>query len=175
MRFSSALLAGASLVLSQTAALPTATVITTVSTIYVTPSPVSGSHTTVTATSTIRSTSTVTHPSASASQGFIGSNSHMSNGSSKGISTSHHNSTGLRPTWQQGLVNSNSRFLRGVNIGSWLILEQWMVSDLFNGTDAIDQYTFDKTAGAEAKLQNHWSTYFTQDDVTTLKSYGVNA
>lgn len=50
-----------------------------------------------------------------------------------------------------------------------------MVSDLFNGTEAIDQYTFDQTDGAEAKLQNHWATYFTQDDVKTLKSYGVNA
>lgn len=32
-----------------------------------------------------------------------------------------------------------SDMTRGVNIGSWLLLEKWMVSDLFEGTNATDQ------------------------------------
>lgn len=65
--------------------------------------------------------------------------------------------------------------LRGVNIGGWLVLEKWMTSDVFSDTNATDQWTFDQTDGAEAALQEHWSTYFTEDDVTTIASWGINA
>ncbi|KAL1306474.1 hypothetical protein AAFC00_005170 [Neodothiora populina] len=65
--------------------------------------------------------------------------------------------------------------LRGVNIGNWLILEKWMGSDLFDNTDATDQYSFDSTDGAEAKLQEHWSTYFTEQDVAQIASWGLNS
>ncbi|KAI9818463.1 MAG: exo-1,3-beta-glucanase [Pycnora praestabilis] len=71
-------------------------------------------------------------------------------------------------------VASNG-FLRGVNVGGWLILEKWMNSDVFSGNSAVDQYTFDSTSGAAATLQNHWNTYFTQSDVQTLASAGINA
>ncbi|KAF2097519.1 glycoside hydrolase [Rhizodiscina lignyota] len=50
-----------------------------------------------------------------------------------------------------------------------------MVPDVFDGTNAVDQYTFDQTPQAKDKLQQHWSTYFTEADIKTLKSYGVNA
>ncbi|KAI9838426.1 MAG: exo-1,3-beta-glucanase [Thelocarpon superellum] len=66
-------------------------------------------------------------------------------------------------------------FLRGVNIGGWLILEKWMVPDVFDGTNAIDQWTFDSTSGAAAALQQHWSTWFTEADVQSLKATGINA
>ena len=68
-------------------------------------------------------------------------------------------------------------FLRGVNIGGWLILEKWMNPDVFTGpfASAVDQWTFDSMPGAAEALQTHWSTYFTQADVWTIKSYGFNA
>ena len=50
-----------------------------------------------------------------------------------------------------------------------------MDSDVFEGTEAVDQWTFDSTDGAEAKLQQHWSTYFTEADVQQIASYGINA
>ncbi|MCJ1457213.1 exo-1,3-beta-glucanase [Mycoblastus sanguinarius] len=52
-----------------------------------------------------------------------------------------------------------------------------MNSDVFsgNGANAEDQWTFDSTTGAGQALQNHWKTYFTEADVETLKSYGINA
>ena len=65
--------------------------------------------------------------------------------------------------------------LRGVNIGGWLVLEKWMNADLFANTDAADQYTFDATYGASDKLNEHWSTYFTESDMAQLASWGINA
>ncbi|KAK0875582.1 hypothetical protein LTR87_010549 [Friedmanniomyces endolithicus] len=64
---------------------------------------------------------------------------------------------------------------RGVNLGSWLVLESWMTPDVFQGTDAVDQWTFDSTNGAEAKLQQHWSTYITEGDFQNMSSWGINA
>lgn len=65
--------------------------------------------------------------------------------------------------------------LRGVNIGNWLILEEWMNSTMFEGTSATDQWSFDSTSGAAAKLEEHWSTYFTEWDVEQIASFGLNA
>ncbi|KAK0249669.1 hypothetical protein LTS09_015241 [Friedmanniomyces endolithicus] len=64
---------------------------------------------------------------------------------------------------------------RGVNLGSWLVLESWMTPDVFQGTDAVDQWTFDSTDGAEAKLHQHWSTYITEGDFSNMSSWGINA
>lgn len=50
-----------------------------------------------------------------------------------------------------------------------------MNSTIFEGTDATDQWSFDSTDGAEAKLQEHWSTYFTEWDVEQIASWGLNA
>ncbi|KAK3072468.1 hypothetical protein LTR53_006754 [Teratosphaeriaceae sp. CCFEE 6253] len=64
---------------------------------------------------------------------------------------------------------------RGVNLGAWLVLEPWMTPDLFEGTEAVDQWTFDATDGAEAKLQQHWSTYITEGDFKNMSSWGINS
>ena len=68
-------------------------------------------------------------------------------------------------------------FLRGVNIGGWLILEEWMSPDVFSGNfqNAVDQWTFDCIDGANDALKNHWDTWFTEDDVQEIKSWGINA
>lgn len=50
-----------------------------------------------------------------------------------------------------------------------------MVPDFFNGTNATDQHSFDSTLGAKAKLKSHWKTYFTEDDVEKIASWGINA
>lgn len=73
---------------------------------------------------------------------------------------------------------ANNDFLHGINIGNWLILEKWMdssstFSDAF--ANANDQWSFDGISGAQDALQRHWSSWFTQADVATLKSSGFNA
>lgn len=74
-------------------------------------------------------------------------------------------------------TSTGAGFLRGVNIGGWLVLEKWMNEDVFSGdaSDAKDQYSFDLTSGAADALERHWSTWFTESDVLLLKSYGLNA
>lgn len=72
----------------------------------------------------------------------------------------------------------NAEFLYGVNVGNWLLLEKWMDPNFFSASgapDAFDQWTFDSTPGVLSSLEQHWSTWFTEDDVKNLKGYGINA
>lgn len=86
------------------------------------------------------------------------------------------NST-LPGTYSTGPKSGDNEFLRGVNIGGWFVLEKWMNGDVFSGAGAgaVDQWTFDSTDGAAQALERHWSTWFTEADVQSLKSYGINA
>ena len=72
--------------------------------------------------------------------------------------------------------SSSSGFCYGVNLGGWLLLEPWMLPDVFSGdfSSAVDQWTFDSIPGAEAALQNHWSTYITQDTIKAVAATGIN-
>lgn len=72
-------------------------------------------------------------------------------------------------------TNPRPTYLYGTNAGGHLIVEKWMTPDLFEGTNATDQYTLDQTDGAKAKLQNHWNTYYTKDDFAAMKKWGLNA
>ncbi|EMC96325.1 glycoside hydrolase family 5 protein, partial [Baudoinia panamericana UAMH 10762] len=64
---------------------------------------------------------------------------------------------------------------RGVNIGSWLVLEKWMTPDVFSGTNTTDQFTFDSIENGKAKLQHHWETFFTENDMAQIATWGLNA
>lgn len=82
------------------------------------------------------------------------------------------------PTGTSTPEPANGTFLRGINIGNWLILEPWMDSDgMFSGdfAGAVDQWSLDSIDGAADKLQTHWESWFTEDDVTKLAGWGFNA
>ncbi|CDR41190.1 CYFA0S06e03532g1_1 [Cyberlindnera fabianii] len=73
--------------------------------------------------------------------------------------------------------------IRGVSLGGWFVLEPYITPSLFQqfGTDEskipIDEYTFAKVLGKEKaleKLEQHWSTYYTESDIKEIKSYGLN-
>ena len=51
--------------------------------------------------------------------------------------------------------------LRGVNLGSWLVLEKWMVPSLFEGVEATDETTWCVALGEEAapRLRAHWARW----------------
>ena len=66
-------------------------------------------------------------------------------------------------------------FLRGVNLGGWLLLERWMTPSLFKGTGAIDEYTFMQTSGAERKIDRHRREFMSEEDFQWLASSGINA
>jgi glucan 1,3-beta-glucosidase len=67
--------------------------------------------------------------------------------------------------------------LRGVNLGGWLVLEKWMVPDLYAGTEAEDEYSLCSALGNKAKerLDRHRETFITADDFRWIKRCGLNA
>lgn len=73
--------------------------------------------------------------------------------------------------------STGTSFLRGVNLGGWLVLEKWMNDEAFSGafSSAADQYTFDQLPGAAAALEKHWSTFFTEADIKDIAATGINA
>ncbi|HNN86328.1 MAG: glycoside hydrolase family 5 protein [Pseudomonadales bacterium] len=66
--------------------------------------------------------------------------------------------------------------MRGVNLGSWLVLEKWMVPSLFEGTAATDETTWCAELGPAAaeKLRAHWNSWITESDFAWLAARGIN-
>jgi len=69
--------------------------------------------------------------------------------------------------------------IRGVNIGSWLVLEKWITPSVFSGLpeNINDEYKLVSHLGKDAakqRLVKHWDTWFTEADVITLKNAGIN-
>lgn len=83
----------------------------------------------------------------------------------------------LATTTETPAVGTPLPFLQGVNLGGWLVIEKWMTEDLFTGAfaSAKDQYTFDSLPGSLSALEQHWSTFFTEADITSLAKAGFNA
>jgi len=67
--------------------------------------------------------------------------------------------------------------LRGVNLGSWLLLEKWMVPSVFEGTAATDETTWCAELGATApeRLRRHWNSFVTREDFAWIAERGLNA
>src|SRR5258706_1606221 len=67
--------------------------------------------------------------------------------------------------------------LRGVNLGSWLVLEKWMVPDIYRDTEAPDEYNLCLALGdkARARLNHHRETFITSTDFKWIKNCGLNA
>ncbi|KAI0249705.1 glycoside hydrolase family 5 protein [Lactifluus subvellereus] len=74
----------------------------------------------------------------------------------------------------------------GVNLGSWLLLEPWMLPNewVAMGGEICDncltcissEFAFAKAYPdtVDERFAVHWSTWFTQDDVNNLKEVGIN-
>lgn len=73
--------------------------------------------------------------------------------------------------------NKWGKKLRGVNLGSWLVIEKWMVPSLFDGLSATDETSFCVELGARAEqvLKQHWNTFITRDDFEWIANTGINA
>ena len=71
-----------------------------------------------------------------------------------------------------------SQKVRGVNLGGWLVLEPWITPSMFDdtGNDAIvDEWTFcqlQSRSTAEAALQQHWSTFYSEADFAAIAAAG---
>ena len=71
-----------------------------------------------------------------------------------------------------------SKKWRGVNLGSWLVLEKWITPKVFEGvSDAGDEFTLCGKLGetaARARLRAHQDTFVTDDDFKWLAAHGIN-
>lgn len=69
-------------------------------------------------------------------------------------------------------------YIKGVNLGNWLVLEKWMSPGLFEGTDAEDEYYLARSLSKEvyeARIKIHRSEYITERDFVTIRSMGLNS
>ncbi|EIW70375.1 hypothetical protein TREMEDRAFT_43106 [Tremella mesenterica DSM 1558] len=72
--------------------------------------------------------------------------------------------------------------VRGVNLGGWFILENWMMPSFF-GVAPLDQYNildewhYCSILGKDecaSRLTDHWATYVTEDDFMRFANYSLN-
>ncbi|KIY72879.1 glycoside hydrolase family 5 protein [Cylindrobasidium torrendii FP15055 ss-10] len=65
---------------------------------------------------------------------------------------------------------------RGVNLGSWFVLERWISEAPFREAKAPGQSDLDVAKGSNAKsiLEQHWDTWITEPDWQFLAEKGVN-
>ena len=69
-------------------------------------------------------------------------------------------------------------FIKGVNLGNWLVLEKWMAPALFEGTDAEDEYYLPRRLAPEvyeARIKLHRSEFISERDFAAIKRMGMNA
>ncbi|KAI1416660.1 glycoside hydrolase family 5 protein [Hypoxylon sp. FL1857] len=70
--------------------------------------------------------------------------------------------------------------VRGVNLGSQFIIEPWMAHDEWQSMgcgSANDEWQCVQALGqdkADAAFKKHWDTWTTQDDISQIKSLGLN-
>ncbi|TCD69535.1 Glucan 1,3-beta-glucosidase 3 [Steccherinum ochraceum] len=65
---------------------------------------------------------------------------------------------------------------RGVNLGSWFVLERWIADGPFQHASSPGQSDLDVARGSQAKeiLEHHWDTWITPDDFKWLADRGIN-
>lgn len=69
-------------------------------------------------------------------------------------------------------------FVKGVNLGNWLVLEKWMSPALFAGTEAADEYYLAHALSQEvyeARIRTHRASYISEGDFVRIRSFGLNA
>ena len=69
-------------------------------------------------------------------------------------------------------------YVKGVNLGNWLVLEKWMSPGLFDGTTAEDEYYLPTQLSKEVyeeRIRIHRSEYITERDFTRIKAMGMDA
>ena len=68
-------------------------------------------------------------------------------------------------------------YVKGVNLGNWLVLEKWMSPALFEGTTAEDEYHLPLQLSPEvyeARIRIHRSEYISERDFATIRRIGMN-
>ncbi len=69
-------------------------------------------------------------------------------------------------------------YMKGVNLGNWLVLEKWMSPALFEGTTAEDEHTLPEQLSREvyeARIRVHRREYISERDFASIRRMGMNA
>lgn len=69
-------------------------------------------------------------------------------------------------------------YIKGVNLGNWLVLEKWMSPALFEGTTAEDEYYLPRQLSKEvyeARIKVHRAEYISERDFVAIKAMGMEA
>lgn len=67
-------------------------------------------------------------------------------------------------------------YIKGVNLGNWLVLEKWMSPALFDGTTAEDEYYLPRQLSKEvyeARIKIHRAEYISERDFVAIKAMGM--
>ncbi|KAG6847092.1 hypothetical protein H0H93_010128, partial [Arthromyces matolae] len=66
---------------------------------------------------------------------------------------------------------------RGVNLGSWFVLERWITDAPFRSANAPANSDLDVARGSNARdiLEKHWDTWIVEDDWAWISERGFNA
>ena len=66
--------------------------------------------------------------------------------------------------------------IKGVNLGNWIVLEKWMLPELFEGTGAEDEVWLNRKmnpAELKEKMKEHRDTFITEQDFAFIKEQGI--
>ncbi|KAG0318902.1 exo-1,3-beta-glucanase [Podila horticola] len=84
--------------------------------------------------------------------------------------------------WYPSAAKVSAEPIRGVVLGGLFVLEPWITPSLFSewasNQTVVDEYTYCSVLGKEecsARLQKHWKTWVTEDDIHALSSYGLTS
>lgn len=87
------------------------------------------------------------------------------------------NATPFTPVRRAPSFDYGSQKVRGVNTGGWFVLEPWITPSMFEGVDAIDEFSLTQVLGKDAalsKLTQHWNSWITQGDFNQMAAAGLN-
>jgi aryl-phospho-beta-D-glucosidase BglC (GH1 family) len=104
--------------------------------------------------------------------------------SKDGIDLFHRNhlpqARALKKRFLPGSYGNDKNKIRGVNLGSMFVLENWLATNVMAGWGCNPLSEFDcvsslnDQAKANADFQSHWQTWVTADDFTQMVQYGLN-
>lgn len=66
--------------------------------------------------------------------------------------------------------------IKGVNLGNWLVLEKWMLPEMFEGTGAEDEVWLNRKmnpAELKEKMKEHRDTFITEQDFAFIKEQEI--
>ncbi|KAK6203105.1 glycoside hydrolase superfamily [Scheffersomyces amazonensis] len=104
------------------------------------------------------------------------------------VNNSNGNSNGDKSNNQEGDSSSKTTKISldkiyGVSLGGWLVAEPWITPSLFDniykqyGIQPVDEHTLATILGKEMTqqyMENHWKTFYTEQDFIEIKSLGLN-